>query len=261
MATRYRIGGYRKDPANKIYKFFDKNKFSYSGPKDKDVDLRPYSSPRHNQTTTSSCVANALIKALEIKKIMKFGHQNHADLSILNLYWGARSLMFPKETDKDEGTYISLGCDALRKFGVCRESMFPFDKNNIFSTPPVMATREAYINKIKSHFKITSKGDQRLKDIILNLNAGNPIVFGTKVGDQWFDYNKNSSAIGIEKDSVGGHAIVCVGYLNGNFIIENSWGTWGHNGFAFVKPEVLEGNDSSDFWTIVTGSETWYEGS
>ena len=35
------------------------------------ADLRPFTSPRHNQSASNSCVAQSVVKALEIKRIMK----------------------------------------------------------------------------------------------------------------------------------------------------------------------------------------------
>lgn len=223
---RPKLGGWLPDPKSEDeYWGFDKNKFSFNPESKGDVDLRPFSSPVHNQRSTSTCVGNAVVKALEIKRIQKYGHEKHENLSRLDVYYGARDLMNPKRTDVDSGTHISLACDVLRRFGVCREKMFPFDEKNLFIPPPVMATREAYLNKIHSHFRITTKGNDRLDDIILNLQAGNPVVFGTAIGENWFKYNGTEP---IKQDTKfdGGHAMVVVGIINDLFIIENSWGCY-----------------------------------
>lgn len=87
-----------------------------------DIDLRPHTSPRHNQRSLGSCVAQAVVKALEIKRIIKHGKENHVDLSTLMVYYLARNLMDPKETHLDSGTYISHACDAIRRYGVAEDS-------------------------------------------------------------------------------------------------------------------------------------------
>src|SRR5574343_112600 len=109
---KIKLGGWRPDPANKIYLPFDSSKLSltkntieYVG--DQDIDLRPYSSPVQDQGSTGSCVANSLVKALEIKRIIKKGHVAHVDLSRLGLYYNARERMNPSEVKKDSGTYIA----------------------------------------------------------------------------------------------------------------------------------------------------------
>ncbi|MFA5758926.1 MAG: C1 family peptidase [Clostridia bacterium] len=258
------VGGWRPDPANKIYWKFERNKFSLTQSKiqyqsGKEIDLRPYTSSRHDQGSTSSCTANAVVKALEIKRIIKYGHANHVDLSRLDLYYGARERMTPPETNKDDGAYISLVCDILRDIGVCRESMHPFSKINLFKRPSIMATREARLNRIKSHFKIKSQGPELLDDIIFNLNAGNPVVFGTTVGQDWVNYKGGKEPLKVETKPIGNHAMVIIGFVDGLFVIENSWGTWGDDGFGYVDPKVFTHPSTRDLWVIVDGSEAWTE--
>jgi C1A family cysteine protease len=260
--VRAKLGGWKPDPVGVPYWKFDARKLSFKplslyG----DADLRQYTSPRHNQRRTSTCVGQSTIKALEIKRIMKYGISKHVDLSILDIYYGARDLMNPKMTDTDAGTHIYLACDVLRRYGVCREKMHPFDVSKMFTAPSVLATREARLNQIHSHFKLLSKGNDLIDDIILNLRAGNPVIFGTKVGENWQGYQGGSNVIGVNtKSDGGGHAMVIVGWVNGKFIVENSWGnSWGNDGFAWVAPEVFTHRYTRDLWVIVTGSETWFE--
>lgn len=259
----FKLGGHRPDPQKDDYRLFNKSLFSskapvYSG----DADLRPFSSPRHDQRQTGTCVAQSVIKALEIKRIQKHGHAAHVPLSVMDLYFGARDAMRPKETDKDEGTHIYLACDVVRKFGVCREVMNPFDEKNLFVPTPVEATREAYMNKIKANYRIDSTGWDRVDDVIANLQMGNPVVFGTLVGQSWFNYTGSGDPLPptSSDDSKGGHATCLVGYVDGKFITENSWGTsWGDNGYGWLQPEVIASPNSTDFWVIADGSEVWYD--
>jgi hypothetical protein len=200
------------------------------------------------------------VKALEIKRNMKYGKDKHMDLSVLDLYWGARDLMKPKMTNVDMGTYISLGCDVLRRYGVCRDKMHPFDIRKLHIPPSVRASREARLNRIRSHFRLYSTGSERIEDIILNLRADNPVVFGTRVGTDWKGYRGGSEPLRVERSPSGGHAMCIIGYVDGLFVVENSWGTsWGDDGFALVSPEVFTHSYTKDLWVIVTGSETWYE--
>jgi C1A family cysteine protease len=257
-----KLGGWRPDPNNKEYWEFDQKKLSLTNKAAKydDVDLRKYTSPRHNQRSTGSCVAQSLIKALEIKRIMKYGHSEHVDLSVCDLYWNARRRMTPPQVTKDEGTYIHLACDVLRKNGVCREVLHPFTDKNIYQHAPVMASREGRLNRIKSHFKITSSNNRRLDDMIFNLKAGNPIVFGTKVGTDWMNYKGGREPLGVESDPKGGHAITVIGYEDGVFIIENSWSnSWGDDGFGYVREDAFKHPSFRDLWVIVDGSEAWRE--
>lgn len=219
-----------------------------------DVDLRPFSSPRHNQGSTGSCVAQATIKALEIKRIQKYGRAAHVDLSRLAVYYLARELMSPPECTKDEGTFVSHAFDAVRRFGVPPETDWPWDQTKICTPPSWRAMRSAYLSKITAFYKIKSTGQDRVKAVIECLRAGNPVVFGTACGDNWFEYKKGQ-VLGLPAKTVGGHATVLVGYQKGNFIGENSWGFWGDNGFYLMSPSVIASSESSDFWVPMVGWE------
>jgi len=255
--------GARLDPPNENYKKFDKSMISnYLPILNGNVDLREFTSPRHNQRKTSTCTCQSAVKALEIKRIMKYGKEAHVPLSVMDLYYGARDLMDPKETDRDEGTYLYLVCDVLRRFGVCREELNPFDEKNLFVPTPIMATRESYMNKISANYRISSTGNDRVDDVINNLRVGNPVIFATRVGMNWMLYNSNSKPLEITSmdNSIGNHAICIVGWVDGKFVIENSWGNgWGDDGFAYLQPEVIADCGSVDFWVIAEGSEAWYE--
>ncbi len=250
-------------------------------------DLRPFSSPRQNQLNSSTCAANSTTKALELKRIQKYtlenvprlgfdkaleyGQSKHVDLSRLALYHLARELMDPPETDKDEGTYISLCADVLRRFGVCREApdptkpgddaYWPFDLSKIFISPGWKQMRQAYVHKIDAWHKIYSSGADRVEDVIQSLSAGSPVVYGTVIGENWQTYDGTPLTPKSGK-TLGGHATVLVGWdTSGFFWGENSWGTgWGpDDGFYKVRPEVIASDDSSDFVVMTGGWEEWVQ--
>jgi len=219
---------------------------------DKASDMRQYSSPRHNQLNSSSCVGNSVVKALEIKRIMKYGDPAHVDLSRLAIYYLARELMDPQETLNDKGTFISLAADALRRFGICTEADWPFDISKITSPPTWRAMRGAYVHKISAWYKIKSLGLDRVKDVIDALASGYPVVYGTEVGDNWLQY-RGKDPLGLPGDVLGGHATVLVGWNPSKniFIGENSWGiAWGIDGFYELREEVISGDTSHDFIVI-----------
>lgn len=221
-----------------------------------EVDLREFTSPRHNQVDTGTCVAQSCVKALELKRIQKYGREAHYDLSVLQVYFLAREMMFPKATTKDEGTHISLGCDVIRRFGVCREEEHPFSKENLHKSPSWSAMRSAYLNRFSKFYRINSTGDQRVAEVEFALRANHPVIFATYVGTDWFGY-RGGSVLKRESNEVGSHATVILGRnRQGDFIGENSWGnSWGEDGFYRIDPEVISYHKSGDFWVATTPFE------
>lgn len=221
-----------------------------------DVDLRQYSSPRHNQRHIGSCVAQSTCKALEIKRIAS--GKEHIDLSVMALYYFTRMRMNPPQHKKDNGTYIWLAMDTLRKVGVARESSWPYDVNKVFKNPNGWSVaRECAEHQISSYHKIRTVGEGKAEDVIRSLNAGHPVVFATKVGKDWF--KNRGSVLSGESSPEGGHAMVLVGYKDGKFIVENSWGSsWGKNGFAYVTPEYLI-KEFRDMFVLTAGYEPYAE--
>lgn len=261
----YRCNGHIPDPQNKIYIPFNKSQISATATPStfSDVDLRPFSPPqyRHDQGQTESCVGNSVTKALELRFAETHGIENYTPLSRLSLYYGARDEMDPKTTHIDNGTNISLAMDVLRRFGVCREETWPFLPEKINIPSPIMADRESFLNKINGHFKIDSTGDQRIHDIILNLQNKNPVVCGVKCGDEMFNYNSTSSPISSATNIKGGHAICLMGYIGGKIMFENSWGlNFGQNGFGFFEPSFIANNSlTSDCWVMQTNFDLFWE--
>jgi C1A family cysteine protease len=259
---RFKARGFRPEPDSpKHWSFEDKLRARMVRVTGGDVDLREFTSPRHNQGSTGSCVAQATCKAFEIKRIMQKGHEAHIDLSRLAIYWFARNLMLPKETHIDDGTYISHAFDAMRRFGVPPESAHPWDKAALFDAPSWDAMRQAYLCKLDAFYKIRSTGQKRVDMVVQALQAGNPVVFGTNADNSWHSYKKGQVLKAVsEDDKSGRHATVLVGIKDGLFIGENSWGTgWGDDGFYLMDPSCIGDNVSKDFWVPQAGFETYKE--
>lgn len=256
--AEFNLSGFREEPDKpEHWGFEEKLSALLGGPDSGDVDLRPFTSPRHNQRGTSSCVGNAVVKALEIKRIMKHGHDAHVDLSRLAVYYLARELMLPSETHLDGGTYISHAFDVLRRFGAPTEARWPWDTDKVLSPPSFMAMRSAYLHKITAYYKIRSSGDDRIAAVIKCLRAGEPVVFGCNVNEDWYGLNPNHLIKPVsKKNRTGRHATCLIGWADGRFIGENSWGkNWGDDGFYYMDPAVIADSGSSDFWVAQAGWE------
>ena len=229
-----------------------------------EVDLRPFSVGRHDQKHLGSCVAQSVVKALEIKRVQQ--GKKHIDLSVLHLYYLARERMSTRPVHRDTGTQISLACESLRKQGVCTDKLWPYDTSKFDHSPSLMAMRESFVNKIDSYYRITSKGKDRINDILLHLHSGNPVAYGTALNKYFFNVDKHSVVGECTGRVKGRHAMCIVGWLpdheGGCFVIENSWGggnSWGDDGFFYASPDHLMDDQARDIWAIAEGFEPWVE--
>lgn len=211
------------------------------------VDLRSGCSPVENQQDIGSCVANAIVSDLEFLMIQQ--GTPYVDLSRMFVYYNARLLL--NETDKDDGSYVSLAMSTLKKEGVCPESTYPYDTDKVFMRPTWEAYREAYAHTLSDYYKIDGSGMQLHRDIWAALDSKHPVVFGTPV---WASIQQVGSDGMIPmpdaSKSIGGHAMLIVGYdMNTRrYIVRNSWGTgWGDRGYGYLSFDYLETAGANDF--------------
>jgi C1A family cysteine protease len=213
------------------------------------VDLRAYSRGIQDQRQTGSCVAHAVIKAIEIRDALE--GKPHVDYSTLHLYYLSRNLQVPRKTHVDAGTHIRLACDAARKSGVCLESEWPFLPSKVNRPPSWLAMQSAYRRKIDGFYRIRARGEKRLEEIRECLRGGYPVIFGTAVDETWHRYQEGSPDLKPAESPTGRHATVLVGYGGDRFIGENSWGaSWGVGGFYYAHESLLVDSATRDIWVV-----------
>jgi len=86
----------------------------------------------YNQENTNSCSSNALSSILSF--ILQRQGLYSYPISRLFIYYNTRFLM--NQTKKDQGSDPIIAIDAIKKFGVCPENMWPLTKDNVFLKPP-----------------------------------------------------------------------------------------------------------------------------
>jgi len=216
-----------------------------------DVDLSLYCVDM-NQRGLSSCVGNSTIESLEM--LSNVAGYKPVPLSRLFVYNMARQRN--GNLDKDEGTFIRSAFDVLSRFGVCDEYLWPYEEGKVFTSPSIMAQRQAVGHRIHSYYRIDSTGDERIKDIVAALHAKHPVVFGTMITSAFQRIGDRTpiDRPGPNDTLIGGHAMVIVGYIGGSFLIKNSWGTgWGSHGFCLMTPEYITWNSTWDLWVPTLG--------
>jgi C1A family cysteine protease len=225
-----------------------------------DVDLRPYCTST-SQKSLSACAGNATADAIEIQttiaEYIRAAAEGRApkttpELARLFVYALARTLH--GELAKDDGTYIRSCFEVLSRFGICTEADWPYNESKVFVSPSMLAQRKATGRKIHGYYRIKSTGSDRLTEIISALRSHHPVVFGTLV-DAAFKAENGPKVVGPPTGAtIGGHAMIVVGYIGGLFLVKNSWGTgWREGGFVFMKPEYLTWDETCDIWVPTTG--------
>lgn len=267
--------GYLRDPPKKSGEDPDKSFTLDLSPlltprAEGDVDMRPYTT-QTNQYSAGSCVGNATADSVEILNAIE--GLPPVQLSRLFVYSVCRSLMDEDgdgraDLDKDDGTYIRLAFDVISKFGICREDLpiekggWPYDLDprtnkpkNLHVSPSLKSMRAATGHRIHSYYRIYEEGQERIDRILEALRAHHPVVFGTLI-DGTFKALRDDSVLTVPvEDTLGGHALIVVGYIQGKgFIIKNSWGIeWGDYGFCYMTPEYLAWESTTDLWVPTKG--------
>lgn len=237
-----------------------------------------------DQDQASSCIANA--GAQQLRCQMKLQGFNTALSSRQFMYYVLRSL--EHQQDVDGGGYIRNLYRAYNTFGFCSESTLPYDTSvsyvdskpvlAINSQPTEKAWMEAYANKIQlGYYRIdiadptgltgtdlTNIQLSRQRSIKHAIAARHTVEFGTAVDIDTFPKVKGSQIVQPPpyNASVGGHAMLAVGYDATGVRVVNSWGTgFGDEGFCTLSWDYMLDPRTSDLWAIeVLSAPNFYQG-
>jgi C1A family cysteine protease len=225
-----------------------------AGPIPTKVDLRAKMSIVENQANIGSCVANAVVGAMEHLELIRLQGRfrcfsRYKDLSRLFVYYNAR--LADGAVEEDGGTTIRTAIKTLAEFGVCEESVWPYDTDRWPERPSDKAYDKAKDHTIRDYYR-ASPGDETRQALAL----GFPVAFGTMVYDSFQDVSTNGKVLmpRAGEQALGGHAMLIVGYdmEKDIYIVRNSWGTdWSDKGYCYFPTEYIEnGALSDDFWVI-----------
>lgn len=217
--------------------------------------------PIRDQGELGACTAFSAEAPIWIAQLTA-GRKTPINPSPLFLYYNERVLN--GQVGTDAGANISDIFRATNIYGICDESLWPYDEAQYTTKPPVVAYTAAQTERAHIYAPIP----QLKENVIGCIHHGFPIDFGITVYDSFM--SDSVAATGIipmpaSSESVqGGHAIDIVGYNDQNqenagippltFVIRNSWATtWGAKGYGFLPYDyVLNPQYSSDFWMIRT---------
>jgi C1A family cysteine protease len=226
------------------------------------VDLRPFMGPVEDQGPLQSCTANAVMGAIDYLQIAQRGE--YIDGSRLFLYKATRDLL---QWAGDAGAYIRSTIKALALVGCCPEDYYPYDPAAVDAQPTAFCYSIARWFEAIAYYRLNN-----LEQIRRCLAQGYPVAFGFTCYES-LD-TPPVAASGVipypvpEERTIGGHAVLAVGYIDapakseagkgaaGYLIIRNSWGpSWGVDGYGLLPYDYIIGNGlaaplSDDYWTV-----------
>ena len=202
------------------------------------VDLRQPDVIIEDQDQLGSCTSNAIVGAYEIMLKKKYP-ERYDELSRLFLYYNMR--LFYDELEKDSGGYLRDGLKALKRYGICAESFWPYDISKFDVQPPPKSYVDATRRNI-NYYETTITHAETMQ--VLSLEK--PVVIAAKIFRS-FDYLNSMNFVvpmpAESENSIGGHALCIVGYnLNQRqYIVKNSFGIgWGDNGYCLMPFEYVD---------------------
>lgn len=216
------------------------------------VDLSPGMPTPYDQGDLGSCTANAIAGLLQYDEVF----QKKLDTTVpsrLLIYYNERSLDPMSSVDEDTGSTIHMGIKAVRTYGFCDESLWPYDTAKFATKPPATVYLTAKEGRITNYGRV----GQHLAQLQGVLVQGHPIAFGFTVYESFESQEVEDTGVvpmpQKREQAIGGHAVVIVGYDNPTqrFIVRNSWGSeWGQKGYFTVPYAYLLSNMAQDFWVI-----------
>ncbi len=214
------------------------------------IDLRSFCPPVENQLRTNSCVANAVVGALEFHQ--KKNKMPLTDISRLFVYYNARSLSEMEQ--KDSGSYIHHGMAAVLAFGACEERMWPFQEAMVTTRPT-----EACYKNARNYDAVQYARTPRGVPALTALSQGLPVVFGMFAPGEYYEVAAKTGKMP-RPDQVAtrkppsGHAMLIVGYDLSEkcYLVRNSWSAqWAEDGYVWIPFETMDAwSQEEDFWTI-----------
>ena len=197
----------------------------------------------YDQGDIGSCTANAFCGAFKILDVIKNG-QITFEPSRLFVYYYER-LMEGGNPEVDSGADVVDGENYVKNYGVCSESLWPYDTTKFAIKPPVRCSVEALNHKISS-YEVFPMNKHLLNNIKQSIINHNPVMIGCAVYESFeSEFTARTGMVTLPtqtENEIGGHEMCIVGYNDDKnlFTVMNSWGpNWGHGGFCYLPYDYI----------------------
>ncbi|CAF2737192.1 unnamed protein product [Rotaria sp. Silwood2] len=157
------------------------------------VDFRAAMTLVEDQSRIGSCVANTLAGAYEY--LVKKANSSEIDVSRLFIYYNGRASDDPSGNLTDSGCSMTKAIETLEEYGVCLESMWPYDISMVNARPDQQCYQAADDYKITEALKI----EIDLYQMKSCLAQGFPFAFGLKLFTS-FDKASKSGIVPMPND-------------------------------------------------------------
>jgi hypothetical protein len=202
-----------------------------------------------DQDNSNTCVTHAIMQSVQMLVGGKLG-------SVLFPYFMGRIATGTQHTDV--GSRFRDVFRAMERWGFCLETSWPFDLSKVNVMPNrtachrALPAREGDVDRT-TYRRITESGTDRIDAVKRVVAAGYTVCFGTQIDRDFqrgrFDPEEPQSPP--KGDSVGGHAMLIVGYDARGCLVANSYGKrFGRDGFFWMSWEWLAWSKLSDLWVI-----------
>jgi len=205
------------------------------------VDLRPMLVPVLDQGHRGTCLAFAVTALHEVLRAA--GSPVGEDLAEEAVYWGCKQV----DGNWTTGTSFQSASAALPRWGQPVEATWPYDPRRPDGCPyhPPVPPGGADWHLARLRPVTTTSTEVR------NLLAGSvPVALGITLYPSFFRPSRTGHIADPQPGDPkkGRHAVVAVGFDDGEILIRNSWGpTWGVDGYGWITDSYLDGH-ATDVW-------------
>ena len=222
------------------------------------VDLRESWWKVGDQGNTGACVGWGSAEGVLRWHFVKAGKLASTEPLSVRYMW-----MASKETDvyttrptsfiESDGTWLTAALNIAQKFGVVTNTVLPFKlggTSQMFTGTANAFYALASQRRIASYFNLG-------RDLAAWRNwlaTKGPILTRLDVDAAFMNATNTQGKLDIYDATkpLGGHCVALVGYVNGRFIVRNSWGVgWGDKGFAHAADSYVQPAFTEAFGVVV----------
>ncbi len=217
-----------------------------------ETSLRPSCPPVYDQTRYGSCVSNGVKFGVDFQRVKQ--GLPLLDGSRFFIYYNGR-IIEGEDLNSDSGLMVRNGIKSVVAYGVCPESLWPYEDANFAAKPTPACYAEAVTHKTLKYARVLQtlyglKYQVAVKKI--------PVIFGFTVYESFESEEVAKTGImpipHMREKAVGGHCVALMGYDNArkSFEVRNSWGAdWGDQGYFWMPYDyVIDCGLADDFWEI-----------